>query len=732
MRWIILAIIAATPTIVWSVPVAIQTGEHANFTRVVLTIPAGADWRLGRNDTGYVLRLPVTDGYMLERFFDVIPRDRIGEVTQEPARGELQMAVNCLCNANAFLYRPDILVIDIRDGAPSEDSRFEMALDGPQIGTNYIVPRDSLLPLFLQTNSTPSAAETALAPQITESGEAPQNPDSVETEDAMNALEQAITQSLARGLSQGLLEPDMPAPGDMALPNEASLLDHQHAPGIRARTSVDNNALPDDSLTSVTQQGDTCLPDAYFDVPSWGDDRPFFVQISEARAAVLGEFDEPDEDAVLQLAQRFIYFGFGSEAMQTLALDGVQSRERRYLTGLARIIDDEPVADDLFAQQVSCASQVAFWALLAREDGAQDAQFDRPAVLRTFKTLPSGLQAHLAPKLTARFTTLGDMDAALQVLEVATTSPTPVIDAALAGVEVTRVMGDDKEAAETLEALADTHTRMTAEAMTTFLRDAVQNDIAVDDSDFLLADALRFENAALPVASMLTTAEIRAYIHGDRFSAARVLLAEETKTLGPDQSAELRDEIAQAAVARMAPAEFLTFAFDETNRPVPQITENAMARRLLQLGFPDAALRLIAPPSTGEIATERQYLTAEALLALGRPADASVALTDLSSVRATTLRDTIADLQTRDIVVPVLDANAPAAEDDWRRGNWRDLVQSDDSLLRAASEAMLEQEVADLDNTAPLANGRALLSRAEESRDIVTDLLDRFAIPEEY
>ncbi|MFQ1700448.1 hypothetical protein ACJ5NV_07615 [Loktanella agnita] len=732
MRWIILAIIAAIPTIVWSVPVAIQTGEHANFTRVVLTIPAGADWRLGRNDTSYVLRLPVTDGYMLERFFDVIPRDRIGEVTQVPARGELQLAVNCLCNANAFLYRSDILVIDIRDGAPSEDSRFEMALDGPQIGRNYIVPRDSLLPLFLQTSSTPSAAETALAPQITESAEAPQNPDSVETEDAMNALEQAITQSLARGLSQGLLEPDMPAPDDMALPSETSLLYHQRAPGIRARTSVDNNALPDDSLTSVTQQGDICLPDAYFDVASWGDDRPFFVQISEARAAVLGEFDEPDENAVLQLAQRFVYFGFGREAMQTLALDGVQSRERRYLTGLARIIDDEPVADDLFAQQVSCASQVAFWALLAREDGAQDAQFARPAVLRTFKTLPSELQAHLAPKLTARFTTLGDMDAALQALEVATTSPTPVIDAALAGVEVTRVMGDDKEAAETLEALADTHTRMTAEAMTTFLRDAVQNDIAVDDSDFLLADALRFENAALPVASTLTAAEIRAYIHGDRFSAARVLLAEETKTLGPDQSAELRDEIAQAAVARMTPAEFLTFAFDETNRPVPQITENAMARRLLQLGFPDAALRLIAAPSTGEIATERQYLTAEALLALGRPADASVALADLSSVRATTLRETIADLQTRDIVVPVIDANAPAAEDYWRQGNWRDLVQSDDPLLRAASEAMLEQEVADLDNTAPLANGRALLSRAEESRDIVTDLLDRFAIPEEY
>ena len=716
-------------------PVPIQTGEHDDFTRVVLNIPSVSEWQLGRDDQGYVLQLPGTDGFDISDFYDVIPRDRITEVSQDPAAGVLRFAVSCECNANAFLFRGDFLVIDIRDGAPAADSRFETALlpsDSAQPGSGFVVPRNAILPIIT------APANIRADPVVTDvAGGVEPVPDPVvirpSTLDAdLAELENAVTESLARALSLGLLETQpaatWQAPGLDAALREALEAEGIQAPGVKASTSVDENAVPPDPVMVETQTGDRCLPATFFDVASWGDKRPFHIQIAEARAVLTQEFDRTDEQAVTDLARRFVYFGFGREAVQVLGLDGANSQERRYLGALAALVDGDSVEPDLFKQQVSCATPAALWAVLARDDGPMDAEVNRAAVLRSFKALPIALQLHLAPKLAERLIAIGATSAAEEVLGVSRSDPARSMAAELAETALSEALGSTEDAVAALAEIATNDPRMTPEAMVNFLNGAVETGAPLRDKDFILADAMRFENTGLPVAADLAVAQINALLARDRFAEARALTLEDRAAIGEPQYTTLTEEYVAAAATRMPDAEFLSFAFDPVPGPLSVETANAVVTRLLDLGFPDRAEALLPADAGGEGA----YLRARIALARGNPEAALMVLARDDSPRARALRGVAQDLAFADALVADMSAAMDTTESLWRRGEWDDLAASEDPLLRAASSAVLTPEPTELEPDTPLASGRALLARSEESRAVLDALLDRFAPPPEF
>ena len=81
---------------------------------------------------------------------------------------------------------------------------------------------------------------------------------------------------------------------------------------------------------------------------------------------------------------------------------------------------------------------------------------------------------------------------------------------------------------------------------------------------------------------------------------------------------------------------------------------------------------------------------------------------------------------------PAWDRSGGDARSQWQRGDWGDLVTSDDTLLQAASTAFLDQDRATLDPEMPLASGRTMLEQSAQSRDVVQDLLERFAGPSDF
>lgn len=745
IRWAIICLCMLFPLTADAQQVAVQTGEHTSFTRVVVTIPPGTPWRFGRNDGGYLLRLPGVQGYDLRRFFDLIPRTRIEDASTGTIAGELQFDVRCTCYADVFLDSPSILVIDIRDGAAPDTALFEAQIDPQQtvseetlpsvLAQPYELAENRLLPVIFPPEDRirePDVEIQVQEPIVTETvSVSPELLSEVKETGGSDllALERSITESLSRGLSQGVLdaEPDL-----QAREADQLSLDDVLPPGLQTRTGIDLTALPSESPTQRNQAGHVCQPDHFFDVGTWGNEGTFSEQMGVARANLTGEFDRLDETAVTAKAQLFVFFGFGREAIQTLQLDGALSQERQYLTAIAQIIDGDTVAPDLFLQQVSCQSPVALWAMLANGDGALDGKVDPASVLRAFKALPTRLQSHLGPSLSDRFLAIGDEESALQALAPASAASSPTVDAQLAETALLKDLGETDEAIANLTELARTDAGATPETMIAFFSAVESGEIDAQDLDYDLADVLRFESAMLPISNDLGAAQARALIAQDQFDQAQALIQELSDVIEMSRLMMLIEDYAVAATERMPDADFLEMAFDASVWPATEDAQNEMARRLLGLGFPDQALLLINGRSAEGPSTDRTVLRAEIALMRGNPESALDYLDDAGIDRDDRLRLAALDLLSGTVSIPDLQATATNPRELWRRGEWVALSTGEDQLLRDASVAVLEQNVETLSPDTPLESSRMLLGQSAESRAVVDELLERFVVSSNF
>lgn len=111
--------------------VRVTSGEHPDFTRVVIEYPTAVDWKVGRTSEGYELRLPDAGmQYDLSRAFDLIGKDRLAAIWSDPDSGALHFGIGCSCFAMPFELRPGTVVVDIRNGLAPKGSSFEVPLDG--------------------------------------------------------------------------------------------------------------------------------------------------------------------------------------------------------------------------------------------------------------------------------------------------------------------------------------------------------------------------------------------------------------------------------------------------------------------------------------------------------------------------------------------------------------------------------------------------------------------------
>lgn len=102
--------------------IRVSSGEHADFSRLVVAFRQPVDWTFGKVEGGFELRSNVPDvTFRLSTIFDLIPRDRIKSVT-DLGEGRLFLEVSCPCFADAFALPRGQVVLDIKDGMPSGES----------------------------------------------------------------------------------------------------------------------------------------------------------------------------------------------------------------------------------------------------------------------------------------------------------------------------------------------------------------------------------------------------------------------------------------------------------------------------------------------------------------------------------------------------------------------------------------------------------------------------------
>ena len=704
--------------------VPVRSGEHATFSRLVLTLPPATDWRLGRDDQGYVLELDRPLDFALDGVFDRLPEARIASLTQA-VPGRLLLRRACDCHVAAFLWQDDRLVIDVTMGPAPAGSPFEQWLDPP--APPAAVP--AVLPV-VTTRVRP--LPTVMMPDPFAASD--------DQDDRLAQAGQALRESVAMAATQGLLIPSpreisvVPLPATVAvdaaaegtgLPDSLAVIGPQTSPLAAAQPGIAFLTAPDRArLDQADRAEGHCFSDNQFDVANWVGGPDFAAEVGRRRAAILSAENDLLGAAVEELARAYLHFGFGLEAEQALDMDNLGSSDRRVLRALARLADGHEPDPDVLAGQANCTGAVALWAALANGSVAGAGTPARISIEAAHRALPPQLRLHLAAPLAAAFLAAGDSGTADAILSAtAAVADTPPLAVEMTGAEIQLVTEGPEVAIATLGGLAAHDDRLTAEGLVRLMDLTIGEGRAPDTDVLALSEAMRFEARGTPAAEALLAAEIRSNILAADFDRAIGLLDSD---MGERVYAGLRAEVAIAMATSATPARFVDAVFGPLADDLTPEAENIVAARLLSLGFAERALALLTPATEGAAMAERRYLRAEAALALGRVLQAEAALTGLDDPRADRLR--AAARTTVGDHAGALAAAGPQTDAGlaWRAGDWSAADLGVDPVMAGAAAARQELPPA-LGSAPPLAARSALLSEAAATRALAQDLLSRFA-----
>ncbi|MGB3314481.1 MAG: hypothetical protein WBB85_08705, partial [Albidovulum sp.] len=481
----------------------------------------------------------------------------------------------------------------------------------------------------------------------------------------------------------------------------------------------------------------SCLDPEIIAVERWGDDRPFAMQVSALRVELVEEFDRIDPATALKLARTYLHFGFGAEAAHIIDLAALSGPEARGALALARLIDrGELNGDNPFSNQQKCDSDVALWAAFA--EPIKTDEINNEAVLRAFGRLPLYLREHLGPTLSRRFGDAGDRptaEALLRMLRRSGGESSP--DLELAEAKTAELRGESDKAMEKLSKVAETDTEQAPKALIALVKNQyeLRGSIAPDVPVLAGGFALEHRRSELGVKLRETLALSLALT--DRFDEAFEALGPIEELNGPESRLQTESRLLYLIEERADDLTFLRLALHAITGQESAYAEdlgNRLARRILDLGFAETAVRLLAGSTEGVATEDRRLLRAEAALAQQLPHEAMVALLGLEGPQAARLRAE-AMLQRQDYLeaghmLQVAEDRNGAARSLWLADSFQPGVEPDPTQyeLLAAATGELAKPDPELDGLTPLARARALIDKSTSTRSDIEDLLQKVTV----
>ncbi len=599
MRWLILWLLLAGP--VWAETITVSSGEHDGYSRLVLPLPVQSDWQLGRTDAGYELALTGDDlRFDLSGVFDLIPKTRLTGVFVDPATGRLQLSLSCACHALPFQLDARTLVIDLRDGAAPPASSFEQMLDGttPAPLVAAAQPRPRIRPqgdMMARYDWLSVRADAGLPVPVMP--DAPVGAPLRANLRGLAPLRDRLLQQLSRGAADGVIQLALPEGEPEA---EAMALDENgqvrvtNLPGMAVQPTRG-------TVDSLQPDGMACLPDSVLNVTAWGGAGDAAAQIATARAALVGEFDRPDQLAVAQAVRLQLNMGFGAETELMIAGFGATDADVPVWISLARILDDRAQTANAFANMAGCDTAAALWAVLSVPDDVPLADINVAAVQRAFSALPPHLRLQLGPRLADRALVLGDVELARSVA-TATNRPTqtPVGSQALLQAEVDMAAGRVAEVATAMADLLAQGGPTSAEALILLIEAKVALAEPVTPDLPEVAASLLREYAGSVLEPKLQRAWLLSMAAAGDFDGV----------FDADHDAGLMPEVWQLLASIGTDDAVLKHAVLPAGTPVVAEWQAAkhLAARLLALGFADAAAQWVTPWPPDATDADRQLL----------------------------------------------------------------------------------------------------------------------------
>lgn len=452
----VLPIFAVIVTLALSVqaaaqPLAVRSGEHDGFTRLVVPLPGGTDWRVtGEARTRRVRFTPSVPTFDLREVFQRATRDRLSDIRQDDGL-VLELACDCLLTAER--YRDGFLVIDIADAPPAPATASAApALPNPfgrQPAWFDLAPRpapgplDGAPPLSMRPVSVSGPDIQPSAAPAEGAGMAP-SPEAVPDSGAPAAADlqvaaEMLAEQLARAAAAGLLDAAPMQPIEIAdpLPRrpiatgdtedtrdvEGTVGPEATQPSV-ARLSA-NLPVRAENAFDVVRQNDgfaapardrlSCDPDAGLQLGDWSSGLGFEQDIGRLRARLYDARDRLVAREVVALARHYIYYGFGAEAEYWLSrLPVPPPREM----AMARLLDDVagpnfPPVDSL----ETCSESESLWRYVDAPVPPEITDEQRGGILLAFAALPSDLRRIVGPRLARQLDAGGHAAAAWDVRE---------------------------------------------------------------------------------------------------------------------------------------------------------------------------------------------------------------------------------------------------------------------------------------------------------------------------
>ncbi|MEM7596264.1 MAG: hypothetical protein AAF382_01125 [Pseudomonadota bacterium] len=777
----------------WAQTVTVRSGEHDDFTRLVFNMPGRLDVALRYQSDGVALtfeREALT--FNTDTVFDMVPTTRLSALSTDG--GEVQLTLQCLCDIETFWASDRAFVVDISDetevsaalfpapppdqtapptelGSRASDAPRPVSDDLPVTEPAPPAPNTTALDL-LSGAETPNVGSVAflIADALDRQPELASPPGSDLTDYANRVRESqaAIVQQIGRAATQGLLSPrddlvpQSPDPVPDTAPDPAPLLtapreqpddtqtttaqtpdttpmDASDNVMISAQTSVDQALSNRINLALGGEDSSGCMSKARVDAASWAQEGAFIDQIGPLRSKILGEFDEPSEDAIMALARFYIHFGFGAEARQVMGMLPVGTPPDPVLQAMINILEfGDDGSASMLAGHMDCDPVVAVWSLLSYDEVPGNQPIDPDGIVRGTQKLPLHLRAFLGPLVGDKLRRAGYPRAADHVARALLRNDDTTSTAAGFLNAQNKAIGPDAGNSEAaLEEVIADNAAPSAEALLQLIEGRLAQDEPLSEDMALLAGAYAMEYRDVPMGGDLARAYILSLASTGAFGDAFAELDRLTGAAPAPRPGTMTDLMEVLTRASNDPT-FLTYTIgaDPSLRfELDDEVGNAVATRLISLGFFEAAGSFVAPLAMGGAERARKLLRAEIALQAGRPRQAELELIGEGGEDVTALiaraRGMAGEHGAAQDMYSRLDDEEAALRQALLDGDWETLQTHSDPAI-AAVAARQATPIGDADPSVAqvLARNTAMIEDSQSMRSEIEALLGGITVPE--
>ncbi|MEM6587623.1 MAG: hypothetical protein AAF641_04180 [Pseudomonadota bacterium] len=566
--------------------------------------------------------------------------------------------------------------------------------------------------------------------------------------DRLRDSQGAILQQIGRAATQGLLEPrsvvlpDIPEPNDTSDPAAATSAqttranaEPMQAPPVKnisvnAQTSMDQAMSERLNITVGDNQMPGCLATRRVDVAAWAKEERFIDQIGDLRSNILGEFDEPSPSALKKLAQFYIHFGFGAEAAQVMTMLPEGKKVDPILSAMINILEDgNDGSASVLAGYMDCDPVVAVWSLLSYEAVPGNEPIDPDGIVRGIMNFPLHLRAYLGPIAGEKLRVAGYPRAADHIARGLLRNEDTTSTAAAFLDTLNDKAGPDASPSEAdLGAVVADNGQPSAEALLKLINARLADETPMSEDMALLAGAYATELRDLPLGQDMARAYVLSLAASDLFEQAFAEFGRLTNAAPAPVDGTLSD-LMDILTQNAGDPQFLTHtigASSATRFGIDDAVGNAIAARLMTLGFPEEAGAFVAPLAQGAAERARKLIRAEIAILNNRPRQAELELlgesgADVQNIIARA-RSIAGEHAAAQQIFSQINANEDAQRQAFLDGDWEMLQSSPDPVIAAVAERQTEPAVED-EVSEVLARNTIMIEESQTMRTEIEALL---------